>query len=132
MLRTAARILPGLLLPGLLSMAPTGATLAQDLPQPATPPETPTPVQPAEQPLEVPPQTTPTPGAPPQETPPVPAPPAETPPVAAPPVVVTHVSNVLPPPPPPQAVYPPCSATLRDQCTQREGSARPARHRKRH
>lgn len=35
MLRTAARILPGLLLPGLLSMAPTGATLAQDLPQPA-------------------------------------------------------------------------------------------------
>jgi hypothetical protein len=35
--------------------------------------------------------------------------------------VVTYVSNTLPPPPAAQQVYPPCSATVRDQCQQREG-----------
>lgn len=67
------------------------------------------------------------PPAPPVDYPPVPASPGSPmpggnaepamPPAPA-PHVVTVISNELPPPPPPQAVYPPCSATLHDQCTQ--------------
>ncbi len=35
--------------------------------------------------------------------------------------VVTYVNNNLPPAPAAQQDYPPCSATVRDQCQQREG-----------
>ena len=34
---------------------------------------------------------------------------------------VTNVNNSLPPAPAAQQTYPPCSATVRDQCQQREG-----------
>ncbi len=127
--RPAACLITGLLLavPGAVPLA-----LAQDIPgQPPAPPVPENPAPTPQQPVEVPP-----PPAPPQvdlpaETPPAPPSPGDAPPTAAgqAPVVVTHISNVLPPPPPPQAVYPPCSATLRDQCTQREGRARPRKRR---
>lgn len=56
------------------------------------------------------------------ESPTPPAPPmAEMSPPAPP---VDPVQAVMaPPPPPPQAVYPPCTATLRDQCTNSSRSA---------
>jgi hypothetical protein len=109
---------------------PVGAHAASQ-PEPQTPPsEVPMPAPP---PVET----------PPMETPPIdPAPPAVAPPTAGSatidamqrrPVPGT-VPNTgpfagLPPPQPPQEVYPPCSATLRDQCTQtyERGMAKPPR-----
>ncbi|MFM6949797.1 MAG: hypothetical protein ACKOW1_02100 [Novosphingobium sp.] len=95
-------------------------------------------------------QQQPEPAAPPVEVPPPNPPPAPAPPVTAPPAmalpvgapsalmppaspgpqaanVVTYVNKTLPPAPAAQQVYPPCSATVTDQCQQREGRQSAAR-----
>ncbi len=107
------KLAPALALVCTFAIAPVAAQS-----QPETAPS-PSEVPPAETPpAEVPPAPMPPDQMPPMEVPPPdPVPPAMPAPTAA-PAPVTIIDTRLPPPPPAQAVYPPCTATLRDQCTQ--------------
>jgi hypothetical protein len=95
---------------------------------PVPPPAEPAPPPPV-------PEAPPTPEAPPAPTPPeVPAPPAAPMPPEAPATPTMAAPSAAAPAPAPQAVYPPCTKTLQDQCTNtRRGTdvKRSGKHRKR-
>lgn len=127
---SASLMMGGIPLAAQTKMSPAPGEAPQTPPSP-TPPETmpPQPDAPAPAPQEAPANPAPAEAPPPAAPPEAPTPPTTPQPMNAAPGTMSGAQNttITNPPPAPQAVYPPCSATVRDQCQQREGRARPRR-----